>query len=104
MNGPRSKLTHAAREYGLHARAMRPGRRWAVDWDYLHKLGPAERAWLERFGREFYGADARALKSPGALHATRELRASVYGAQNSAFRDVYSRGLVKLAWGDGDGA
>lgn len=61
-----------------------------MDFDYADKLGPAEREWLERFGREYYGADAKALKAPDALHCTNELRADVYGAQNAAYRDTMS--------------
>lgn len=79
-----------------------------MDFDYADRLGPAEREWLERFGREYYGADAKALKAPDALHCTKELRASVYGAQNAAYRDAMSywaRGgdapeIVPLRWGE----
>lgn len=80
-----------------------------MDFDYVEALGPAERAWLERFGREYYGADATALRAPDALHSTNELRADVYGAQNAAYRDAMScwvrggdvpEGGAPLRWGE----
>lgn len=86
-------------EFGLRVGAFRFGRRWAVDnvgpEGYAHRLGPAERKWLERFNREYYDSDNRALRAPDALHRSDELRRACYAAQNAAQRDVYSRGLVE---------
>lgn len=81
-------------EYGLHPRAFRPGRRASVDNvdpAFVQTLSESERAWLERFNREYYGADSNSLNSPEALHNTSELRRSVFNAQNAANRCVYSR-------------
>ena len=81
-------------DYGLRQRAFKPARRWAVDnLDYARTLPAEERAWLERFNREFYDADFRGAEP---LHASDELRKSCYSAQNSAYRDVMSRGAVQL--------
>lgn len=94
-------------DFGLKRRAFRPGRQWAVDnvgsGGYAHTLGPAERAWLERFNREYYDADNKALRSGQALHATDALRRDCYARQNCSHRDVYARGMVTLA-GDGEQA
>lgn len=68
-------------------------RRWAVDIDYSHRLPSAAREWLEKFNREFYDADFRGVEP---LHASNELRRSCYSAQNAAYRDVMSRGAVRL--------
>lgn len=35
---------------------------------YVDELPPAEKAWMERFLREYYDADNRLLKAPTALH------------------------------------
>jgi hypothetical protein len=86
-------------DYGLRNRAFKPSRRWAVDnLDYARTLPPEEKAWLEKFNREFYDGDFRGVDP---LHASDDLRRSCYSAQNAAYRDVMSRGAVRLeedAW------
>ena len=62
-----------------------------VSPDFVRTLSEAERAWLERFNREYYGADSTSLNSSEALHSTQELRRDIFGAQNAANRCVYSR-------------
>lgn len=82
------------REYGLHPRAFRPARRWAVDNvdpAFVKTLDADTRAFLEQFNREYYGADSTSLNSPEALHSTPELRKSVFNMQNAANRCVYGR-------------
>lgn len=85
-----------ADEYGLQPHSMKARRRWAADWDYLHRLGPEERAWLERFGREYYGGDSKALEAPDALHRTRELKRACYQLDNFARIDAVSMGRVAV--------
>lgn len=62
-----------------------------VSPDFVKTLSEDERAWLERFNREFYGADSTSLNSPEALHNTQALRREVFAMQNAANRCVYSR-------------
>jgi hypothetical protein len=90
-------LDSEAPPFGLNVKAFRPQRRWALDnlTDGYHKrLPPEEALWLERFNREYYGADAKSLNSPDALHNTVDLRRDCYRLQNYATRDVVSLGLV----------
>lgn len=98
-------------------RGFRLHRQWAVDVDYLRKLPPDAREWLKRFLLEYYDANGRLLrpekhaascrecrsggdcgKRPPStpLHGTAAQRRELYGLQNAAFRDVYSRGAVML--------
>lgn len=87
--------------------------------DYMRRLPPAERAWLERFAAEYYDADNKLLRPekhpercrkcreggdcgkrpPPALHGTTALRRECYNLQARAYYDVHSRGQVAL-WDD----
>lgn len=80
-------------EYGLTKRGHYRHRQWAVDnLDYAKTLPPDARAWLEKFNREFYGTSF----SDESLHSTQEQKRACYTANNAAYRDVMSRGLVQL--------
>lgn len=101
-------------------RGFRFHRQWAVDVDYLRRLPPDERKWLERFLSEYYDADNKLLRPekhvqkcracreggdcgrrppPKALHSTDALRRDCYNTQFHAHEDAYSRGRVSL-WED----
>lgn len=58
--------------------------RWRIDQDYLAKLAPEDRAWVEKFNDEYYRADFKGEP----LHPPGELRRDVYAAQNAAARDI----------------
>lgn len=62
-----------------------------MDPAFVKTLPDFERAFLEQFNREYYGADSNSLNSPEALHNTQELRRSVFNMQNAANRCVYGR-------------
>lgn len=51
---------------GLTVSAFRPQRRWQLDHlgpeGYAHSLPEKEQHWLERFNREYYGADNELLR------------------------------------------
>lgn len=103
-------------------RGFRFHRQWAVDVDYLRRLGPEEREWMQRFLAEYYDADNKLLRPekhpercrtcreggdcgkrpPPALHGTTALRRECYNLQARAYYDVHSRGQVAL-WEDFDG-
>lgn len=63
--------------------------RWAVDQDYLDRLGPKEKAWLSKFLTEYYKASAK-KGDPDALHNTDELRRKTYQTSNAMRRDLYT--------------
>lgn len=69
-----------------------------IDQDYGEKLSPADRAWLDRFNDEFYGAAFR----PDSLHATKEQRQELYNTKNHRNEDVYGR-CVRAAGSGGAG-
>ena len=74
-------------QYGLYSRTHAKPVRWQVDWDYLDKLNPEEKAWLARFADEYY--DGSFKNDGGELH-TKEQRRECYRKKNSANVDVYS--------------
>lgn len=59
--------------------------RWAVDFDYLHKLTPAEQRWLGKFADGHYKADPRCM--PG--YTPKEKR-EAFRRKNAANRDLYT--------------
>lgn len=70
-----------------------------LDFDYLDKLNDAEKAFLDKFSKEYIGAsfEKEDIKKKGKrrkfknLHKTAELRKSCYDANNSRNRDVLTR-------------
>lgn len=62
---------------------------WQVDFDYLDKLDPASREWLEQFSGEFYKSQARVLQSGDQIRE----RWRAYKANQ---RDVTSRTSIPV--------
>ena len=61
-----------------------------IDYDYLDQLSDKEKAWLDKFTKEFVGASMD--KNPRKnLHKNKKLRKSCYDANNSRNRDVLTR-------------
>jgi hypothetical protein len=54
------------------------------DFDYMHKLDPESRAWLEQFSNEFY--NNYFLDSP--IHTNTKLKLEVFDQDNSRRRTV----------------
>lgn len=65
--------------------------RWRVDQDYVQKLSPAERAWLDRFNDEYY----RAEFAEKPLHPEVR-RGEIFSAQNAAERDLVTAPTTKV--------
>lgn len=59
-----------------------------IDYDYLHKLGPEDLEWLNKFTAEYTNADFRHTKP---LHKTKKLRRERYSANNARNRCIFTR-------------
>lgn len=59
-----------------------------VDQDYLAALSPKDRAFLEKFNDEFYGASF----TDEPLHASSAARRDLYNIKNARNTDIYGRG------------
>lgn len=84
-----------SRAYGLFRRWYPKPKQWAVDQDYAHKLSAADRAWLDRFNREYHAGDLRA-GDPKSVHASLgplfeyAMRKDCYARNNKQNRDLLS--------------
>jgi hypothetical protein len=65
-----------------------------ADLDYIDKLSPAEKAWMNKFMGEYVGAKLKKTNS-GNLHNSKELKKSCYDRNNSRNRDIYSRSKAR---------
>lgn len=69
-------------------------RRTSADFDYIDKLSPAEREWLERFQEEYYfntiDPDPEKRLHKGDKPMRVEGGFGIYKAYNDAYRDPYS--------------
>lgn len=59
--------------------------KWRIDYDYLSRLSPEERLWLDRFTVEYYLRGE--LKTPNSLHNNSQT-ALLYKDDNAARCDV----------------
>jgi hypothetical protein len=62
-----------------------------VDQDYAHALSPKDRAYLDQFNDEFYGASF----TDTPLHHDVEQRRALYRIKNKRNADIYGRGLQR---------
>jgi hypothetical protein len=60
-----------------------------VDQDYLARLSPEERAWLDRFNGEFYNAEFGAAP----LHEDEEVQRGLNAHKQRRLQDLYAYGL-----------
>jgi hypothetical protein len=67
--------------------SKRKSLRDSLDFDYLEKLSPEERAWLDEFSREYYHGNP---PREGALHP-QERRKELYAANNARNRDMWNQ-------------
>jgi hypothetical protein len=63
--------------------------RWLHDFDYINKLSPAERNWLNKFIKEYYDGNVK-KGDLDALHNTTKLRKDCYNRKNLQNRDLTS--------------
>jgi hypothetical protein len=73
-------------------KATRFHSRWRVDQDYLQKLGPAERDWIEKFNDEYYRAEFKGEP----LHPAGPLRRQIFRAQNAAAVDLVTAATTEV--------
>lgn len=84
-----------SQRYGLFRRWYPKPKQWAVDQDYAHKLSEGDRAWLDRFNREYHAGDMRA-GDPKNVHSSLgplfefALRRDCYARNNKQNRDLFS--------------
>lgn len=67
--------------------------RWRLDQDYLAKLSPDERAWLEQFNAEYYRGEFEGEP----LHPRGEARREIYRRFNAAARDLVTASSDQIA-------
>ena len=68
---------------------------WRLDCDYLAKLSPSEREYIERFLAEHYlGAG---LRSEDALHKSDAERRAIHERRHSARRDIVTAAQGEIA-------
>lgn len=90
MSNKRSKTKYP----GLNKKVNTKVRQELIDYDYLDKLSPEEKEWLNRFSEEFHGANFLKSKngnySTKNIHRTKKQRKDCYDRNNARNRDVYS--------------
>lgn len=62
-----------------------------ADYDYLDKLSDEEKAWLNKFTKEYVNADLDTKKKGKNLHRTKELRKDCYDRNNARNRCVWTK-------------
>lgn len=68
-------------------------RKDAIDFDYLDKLSPEEKDWLNRFMEEYNGTN---FAHPGELlHKDKEEQRKLYGKNNASRRDLVNHQKAK---------
>jgi len=74
-------------DVALHRKYARKPVREFTDYDYLDKLSPEEREWLNKFSLEYYQA---ALGGKKTLHPKAKHK-SCYDANNARNRDIWHK-------------
>jgi hypothetical protein len=99
-HAPRKKRTRTyskGQHPGLLRRNHPKSTAWAVDFDYIDRLSPADREWLGRFADAHYKADPRAMAGWDT-----EERRQAYRSKNSANRDLFANWDALPGDGPGD--
>ncbi len=76
-------------QYGLSKRHTRRKSRDFNDFDYVDKLSPTEKAWLDKFAREYYQNQFTNTRKD--KHARQEQRRQCYGTENARQRDMWNQ-------------
>lgn len=76
--------------HGLNPKTFPVSVREFVEIDYIHKLGPEERAWLARFNDRYHGASYPKAEQAGETPAETDSRRAAYIRKNKANNDVYA--------------
>lgn len=67
-----------------------------ADYDYLKKLTPKEKEWLNKFTKEYVNAEIDTKKPRRNLHKTKKLKKDCYDRNNARNRCIYTRS--KASW------
>lgn len=66
------------------------------DYDYLNKLSPKEKEWLNKFTKEYVNAELNTKQPKKNLHKSAKARKECYNRNNARNRCVYTR--AKASW------
>lgn len=83
-----SKTKRRDKHLSLNPACIKYAARDFVDFDYIAKLSPEEKDWLNKFSDEYYQASFKKGEQP--LHKTPEERRAVYATDNARRRDLYA--------------
>lgn len=61
------------------------------DYDYLAKLSPKEKEWLNKFTKEYVNAEINTKQPRRNLHKTKSLKKDCYDRNNARNRCIYTR-------------
>jgi hypothetical protein len=79
---------------GLSKKVNTKVRQELIDYDYLNKLTPEEKEWLNKFSEEYNSASFKKSKngnySRKNLHRTKKQRKDCYDRNNSRNRDIFA--------------
>lgn len=63
-------------------------RREFLDMDYIDKLNPKEKEWLNKFTEEYLNASFK--NKPSDLHKSKKSKRTIYNQNNARNRDMFS--------------
>jgi hypothetical protein len=66
------------------------------DYDYLKKLTPKEKEWLNKFTKEYVNAEMNSKRPRSNLHKNKSLKKDCYDRNNARNRCIYTRS--KASW------
>lgn len=79
------KFPNLEAEYNLKTRSD------LIDYDYIDKLDNKQKAWLDKFTKEYVNASLDSKTPKKNLHNTKELKKDCYDRNNSRNRDILTR-------------
>lgn len=84
----RSKIKYSALDPSVN---LKTRYELIADYDYLNKLSEKEKAWLNKFTKEYVNADLDTKRKSKNLHKTDRLRKDCYDRNNARNRCVLTR-------------
>jgi len=79
------KYPNLEAEYNLKTRSD------LIDYDYINQLSSKDKAWLDKFTKEYVNASLDSRNPKKNLHNTPELKKDCYDRNNSRNRDILTR-------------
>lgn len=84
----RSKTKHSALRPELNLKTRQD---LIADYDYLKKLSPKEKEWLNKFTKEYVNAEINNKRPRQNFHKTKALKKDCYDRNNARNRCIYTR-------------